>query len=112
MSLHSLYWIFRRLMRTKAHARLAQAKGIEELVYNRLSQDFRAKYALLAKHDISRFTSPIWDSYNAALEKVFLPVPPIGFLNDRVVTETMFVTAGGNWLNEELPILRKRRPKR
>lgn len=94
-----------RLKMAEAHRRLAGRKCDQERVFNFLKEDFAAIYAILKPHDISRFTTPVWQKYIARLEARFLPAPPFEFLSDPTIMETMFVTRAGRCLKEELKFL-------
>lgn len=95
-----------RFMRSQAY--LAKIESDQKTTFNILRNRFSETYDNLRKYNISEFTTAVWENYNAKLEKVFLPLPPFSFLRDRIITGTMFVTAGGKWLREEVSFLEKR----
>lgn len=60
--------------------------------FNKLSQAFEAKYNLLKKHPLNpKLILPYWEDQNEKLEESILPIPPISFLGNQVILETMFV---------------------
>lgn len=75
--------------------------------FERLKRNFVDYYTKLQRYDITNFTTPLWKEFNKRLKKVFLPRPPFNFLQDPTIMVTMFATAGGKWLNEELQLLKK-----
>jgi hypothetical protein len=92
-------------------ARLAQIKHDQIITFNSLLNNLSSIYNKLNKYNIVQFTTPVWENYNAKLEKVFLPYPPFSFLRDPIIISTMFVTSGGRWLKEELTFLEKKNSK-
>jgi putative sugar O-methyltransferase len=85
--------------------RLARTKPCQVASFAELRKRFPDFYGNLKKHDISRFTTSLWEVMNARVEKVFLPYPPFRFLRDKTIRNTMFVTAGGKWLKEQTVFL-------
>lgn len=60
--------------------------------FNKLSQNFSSKYSLLKKHPLNpKLILPFWEEQNKKLEESILPIPPISFLGNKVILETMFV---------------------
>jgi len=78
------------------------------IAFNALRNNFSNICNELKKYSIVQFTTPIWENYNAKLEKVFLPYPPFSFLRDPTIMRTMFVAAGGKWLRKEAAFLKKK----
>jgi len=91
-----------------SRTRLALAKHHQVATFNVLREEFSDIYQRLTEYDTSKFTMPLWESFNAELEKVFLPSPPFSFLRHPVIRINMFVTRGGRFLREELVFLEKR----
>jgi len=89
-------------------AHLAQIKSDQIITFMALRDNFPIVYNKLKEYSITQFTTPLWESYTSKLEKVFLPCPPLSFLRNHIISETMFVTAGGKWLKEELTFLERR----
>lgn len=89
-------------------ARPAQIKRDQMIAFNALRNNFSNIYNKLKRYNVVQFTTPVWENHNAKLEKVFLPYPPFSFLRDPIIMGTMFVTAGGKWLREEVTFLEKR----
>ncbi len=93
-----------------ARTHLALVKYHQVATFNVLREEFSDIYQRLTEYDISKFTMPLWESFNAELEKVFLPSPPFSFLSHPIIRINMFVTRGGRFLREELALLEKRIP--
>lgn len=93
-----------------SRTRLALAKHHQVATFNVLREEFSDIYQRLTKYDTSKFTMPVWESFNAELEKAFLPSPPFSFLRHPIIRINMFVTRGGRFLGEELAFLEKRIP--
>lgn len=91
-----------------SRAHLALVKRHQVTAFNALREEFSDIYNKLKKYDITEFTMPFWENYNAKLEKIFLPYPPFSFLKDPIIRSTMFVTRGGRFLREELAFLEKK----
>ena len=67
-----------------------------EEVYNKLNIPSRV---------YDYFVLPFWKQHCDAFAKRMLPEPSVNFLSDSTIIDTMFVTAGGHWLEEELKFL-------
>lgn len=91
-----------------SRAHLALIKRDQVITFDALRNNFSDIYNKLKKYDIAQFTVPLWENYNAKLEKIFLPYPPFSFLRHPIIRGTMFVTRGGRFLREELAFLEKR----
>lgn len=97
-----------RIRARPSRAKLAQIKRDQKTSFYALRNNFCNIYNKLKKNNIAQFTTPLWENFNAKLEKNFLPHPPFSFLKNPTIMRTMFVTAGGNWLREELTFLEKK----
>lgn len=95
-----------RMRRSQTY--LAQIKNNQRVTFNALQNNFPNIYNKLKKYNITQFTTSLWEEYNTKLEKTFLPYPAFSFLSDPTIVNTMFVTAGGKWLKEELTFLEKK----
>lgn len=91
-----------------AQFKLAQMKSNQKRAFYALRSGFSSIYDGLKEHDVKKFTTPLWENFNAELERVFLPDPPFSFLKNETIRDTMFVAAGGNWLNKELAFLEEK----
>lgn len=110
--------LFRLLGRIKSilkikllQIRLAHGKRNQRVAFNALNNEFSMIYNDLRKHDIARFMTPSWEKNNTDLENEFLPYPEFAFLRNPTIMNTMFVSAGGRWLREELNFLESKVPK-
>lgn len=77
--------------------------------FEHLSDQFLAIYHALPR-DTNGLTSPFWEQINRSIEQVFLPRPPFDFLQHATIQYTMFVTAGGSWMRQQLVFLLKAVP--
>lgn len=102
------HWRLVVLRMRPTQARLAQVKRNQKTTFYALRNSFSDIYSKLKKNNVAEFTTPLWENYNAKLEKIFLPHPPFSFLKNPTITTTMFVTAGGKWLRQEVTFLEKR----
>jgi hypothetical protein len=84
---------------------LVQANQNQMTSFMKLSERFSGAYDSLRECDVSDFTTPMWDGFRSGLEDTFLPIPPFSFLRNPIILKTMFVTAGGRWMKEELTYL-------
>lgn len=91
-----------------SRAHLALTKHHQVATFNTLRKEFSSIYDKLKEYDISKFTMPLWESFNAELKKAFLPYPPFSFLRHPIIRINMFVTRGGRFLREELAFLEER----
>ena len=73
--------------------------------FNAMKQKFNKLYMDLKHYPPDTFTTSAWNDFNIRLESRLLPVPSFSFLQDPLIRQTMFVTAGGKWLKEELSYL-------
>lgn len=96
--------IFRLRMIPTQH-RLSQIKHDQVMAFNALRNSLFDTYNHLKKYNISQFTTPLWDDFNAKLETALLPSPSFSFLRNPIIRHTMFVDDGGKWLNEEIKFL-------
>lgn len=112
MSINRKFMIARgdmvQLFLRPSRAHLALIKRHQVTTFEALRKEFLDIYNKLKKYDISEFTMPLWENYNAKLENVFLPYPPFSFLRHPIIRINMFVTRGGRFLREELAFLEKR----
>jgi hypothetical protein len=88
-----------------ARARMRLGAGEQRARFRRLAGEFGAVYASLARHDIGRFVTPLWEEFNARLEGRLLPRPGWRFLRDSTIKRTMFVDARGAWLASQASYL-------
>jgi hypothetical protein len=79
--------------------------------FTSLAKRFHGTYDALRECDVSFFTTPMWDGFRSDLENTFLPSPPFSFLRNPTILKTMFVTAGGRWMREELAYLEGHMPE-
>lgn len=86
---------------------LVRTKRNQKRTFKALKNQYSQYYNYLSRQDISDFTTPFWENYNKKIEKAITPYPPFSFLLNRAIRETMFVVAGGKWINEELVFLEK-----
>lgn len=91
-----------------AESYLASIKRNQKYTFESLKSVFLEYWNSLLSEDIRDFTTPVWEDYNIQAKNVFVPEPPFSFLRTKVIMDTMFVTAGGKWLSEELALLEKR----
>lgn len=96
-----------RLASLRAEFCLSATKKHQKNSFAHLSPNFPDLYRKITTQDIDNFIVPFWQDYNEKLEKIFLPLPPFGFLRNKIVTSTMFVDAGGKWLAKQLSFLEK-----
>lgn len=94
----------------QSQLKLARVKRDQKAAFYSLRNNLREIYDHLKQHDISRFTTSFWENQNAKLERALLPYPPFSFLEDAVISFTMFMTAGGKWLREEVAFLERTIP--
>lgn len=96
-------------LRSRTAARdLADLKQPQVARFNRLKFHFAEMYEQLSHAEIGPFETPFWRRTNAALERVLLPVPPIDFLTNRLIANTMFMSAGGSLLREQIGYVENR----
>jgi hypothetical protein len=79
--------------------------------FMKLRGRFLGIYDSVREYDVSLFTTPMWDGFRSNLEDAFLPSPPFSFLRNPTILKTMFVTAGGRWMREELAYLEAHMPE-
>lgn len=91
-----------------AQIKLKKAKNSQEGSFRKLAAGFAGIYEKIKAADISRFITPSWSEFNTMVEKSLLPTPSAGFLNNPVILVTMFATAGGKWMAEQLKYLESR----
>lgn len=106
--LQRVEWQLSRLRMESAQVKLAQMKGNQERAFYALRSGFSSIYGRLKEHDVGKFTTPLWENFNAELERIFLPNPPFSFLKNKIIRDTMFVAVGGNWLKKELAFLEEK----
>ena len=82
-----------------------QTKSGQKERFMRCRQRFPELISSLSQHDISRYVNPNWTGFSSELQKALLPYPDSAFLRNKIIMDTMFVSAGGNWLEEELQFL-------
>ncbi|MCJ7791415.1 MAG: hypothetical protein MUP49_03245 [Dehalococcoidia bacterium] len=96
-----------QLLMRPSQTALARLKRDQMTTFCTLRGGFPIIYNKLKQFDITQFTIPFWEDYNVKLEKAFLPYPPFSFLRNPIILHTMFMTAGGKWLKEELTFLER-----
>ena len=77
----------------------------ESSKFKKLNANSSSLYKRLSKIDIDKYTTPLWNDYNDSLVKRLLPIIPTNFLSDIEISGTMFVNAGGSWMNEQIKFL-------
>lgn len=97
-----------RLRMWGSQKKIARQKAQQKTAFNFWNISFDEKYQQLKKYNLDRYTTPLWQKYNAKLEKALLPRPPFSFLQDPIIMMTMFDTAGGQALKKELAFLEKK----
>ena len=95
----------RILAHSRSQHRLARLKADQKARFEGLRGRFSEKYGKLKGYGIEEFTTPAWREWNTKVEAMFVPVPPFGFLRERIISYTMFVSAGGKWLNRQVAFL-------
>ncbi len=87
------------------------ASNLKEIVrFKKASKDFPGLVSQLYKNNNSSLIEPLWENFNDKIKNVFLPKPPINFLEDPTIRQTMFVEAPGKWLRAEEEYLSKYQP--
>ncbi len=71
---------------------------------------FAEAHHRLAPYGNARFMVPMWEKFNKQLEAALLPTPPFDFLNDPIISGTMFLNAGGTLLEHERRFVEDRIP--
>lgn len=106
-----IYQICKRYVKMcPSHLYLALIKRDQKSTFEVLKGKCSQYYNDLRTQDISDFITPLWEDYNKEIEKVILPYPLFSFLRNRSIMKSMFVAAGGKWINEELAFLEKSLP--
>lgn len=100
-------FLINQIVLSPSYLRLARIKGHQKIKFENLSRRCAQYYINLSRQDASAFITPLWENYNKKLERIILPYLNFSFLRDRTIRETMFVMAGGEWINEELAFLEK-----
>ena len=117
----NIIWLLKRMRaRVYAHVRklrdapaehyLSSLKASQKDSFLSLQANFLPIYRHvrnLETQGISKFVTPLWQDYNEELKKVFLPQPPFDFLRNKIIRNTMFVDARGEWLTKEVAFLEK-----
>lgn len=65
-------------------------------------------YQRLKNFDVDRFMTPFWKEKSKQLEDIIIPLVPFYFLRIQTINDTMFVGAGGKWMQIELKFLKKK----
>jgi hypothetical protein len=89
---------------------LTRSKSEQRTAFAALRDEFASTYNQIKQYDISAFINPEWESNNAALERLFVPVPRFDFLNIPLLKGNMFVDVGGTWLEDQLSLLERKVP--
>ncbi len=99
-----------RLRMSNAQSQLAMIKHAQKDKFYMLRNNFSNIYEEIDKNGYLKYATSFWANYNLQIEKIMLPVPPFSFLENSIISRTMFVAAGGMWLNKELAFLEKNVP--
>lgn len=91
-----------------AYSQLARVQAEQHITFASLRDEFTSTYNLIKAQGVSSFVSPLWQSVNAEVERLFTPAPSFDFLTDPILRHQMFVEAGGKWLEEQLSFLEGR----
>lgn len=86
---------------------LIKSKKNQKIKFQNLKKKCSKYYKNLSSQDVSYFLTPLWENYNKKLEKIILPYPKFSFLRTKIIRETMFVVAGGEWIETQLSFLEK-----
>lgn len=76
--------------------------------YDRLKSGFKENLLGIKKYESGRFFTAAWARFMANAEKRMLPYPKYDFLSNPVVLYTMFATAGGAWMREQIKFIESR----
>jgi hypothetical protein len=101
-----------RLHRARQHreqATLRSAKGGQAQAWATQSAQTADVLALLQRGDDPALVTGLWRDYQRGLRDVLLPVPPLDFLRDDLLQETMLVR-GRRLRTAELALVRERLP--
>jgi hypothetical protein len=99
------------LLNRKSRFALQSMKFEQKQKFKNLSEEFDKIYKKLNEYDINQFVLQPWHKFNIEVLDALLPHPPFNFLTLPVIMRTMFVTAGGKWLKEELSLLEEKYSK-
>lgn len=80
--------------------------------FDKLKNNFKNNYLRVIKESEKKFVISAWSEKNKRLNKAFLPYPPFFFLRNPIVMRTMFVTAGGSLLKNQIKYLEDKIPKK
>jgi hypothetical protein len=80
-------------------------KREQEALFGELAPRFFSTYSRLAEFDAVPFMTDRWRECERELEESFRPVPSFAFLRNRAIRDMMFVSAGGEWLLQEIASL-------
>lgn len=94
-----------RVSTIPAELHLRSLKKAQYAIFLALQDEFLALFADLAERDVSEFIAPVWSQLYGETSNIFLPKPPFSFLRSRLISDTMFVNAGGEWASKELKFL-------
>ena len=102
--------MFRRLRARRRDARMQaalQSLAPEQRArFEAASAEFSDHFRAASAHDMTSFVVPTWSDFNASIEAALLPRPSFSFLRNETMLHTMFVNAGGAWLDGQLRELR------
>ena len=75
--------------------------------FEELATRFQAQFHRIGSAEVPEFTLPHWKATGAELTRALLPRPRFSFLRERRIVDTMFVGAGGAWLEHQLSYLER-----
>ncbi|MEX2217732.1 MAG: hypothetical protein WD749_03150 [Phycisphaerales bacterium] len=91
-----------------AERRLWLQGARKRAVFRRLAPRFEPLYRALSAFPFDDLVTPLWQRFNATMERAMLPRPRPDFLRLSVIKQTMFVDARGRWLSDQLAYLERR----
>lgn len=79
----------------------------QKYLFNKARSECLPIYKSIQGGNVDNFLMPFWDKYNKQLERIFLPIPPFGFLSNPIIKSTMFVAENDVWLHNEWHFIQK-----
>ncbi len=70
-----------------------------------LAERFPDVLASMDGMDLGPWVTPLWEGFNAKMQASLEPVPPMRFLRESVIRQSMFVDVRGEWLNAQMELL-------
>ena len=77
----------------------------QETLFRELATGFHSTYSRLVEFDALPFMTERWRECEGELKESFRPAPSFAFLRNRAIQDMMFVSAGGEWLRQEISSL-------